>query len=239
MNDFVAGGMENTSATTLTDSTLFTDATENIRNSEGLISHEMAHQWFGDLVTCKDWSHIWLNEGFATYYAIALRRPQERHDAMLYELYQNARQITGMRERHRTPSSGGLMTRPSECSVIWPILKRAGCCTCCALDLGEDLYRRCIKTYLERHDTATWSPRTCAQVIEELSGRSYDQFFDQWLYHAHHPELEAGYSWDENAKLAKVSSGRRRRLMKMSCCSIFPSPSGLRVRSARWIARSR
>src|SRR5207249_560179 len=55
VNDFVAGGMENTSATTLTDSTLFTDASENIHSSESLISHEMAHQWFGDLVTCKDW----------------------------------------------------------------------------------------------------------------------------------------------------------------------------------------
>ena len=68
VNDFVAGGMENTSATTLTDYTLFTTATENIRDSQGLVAHEMAHQWFGDLVTCKDWSHIWLNEGFATYY---------------------------------------------------------------------------------------------------------------------------------------------------------------------------
>jgi len=58
VNDFVEGGMENTSCTTLTDNTLFTDATENIRNSEGLIAHEMAHQWFGDLVTCKDWSQI-------------------------------------------------------------------------------------------------------------------------------------------------------------------------------------
>src|SRR5439155_21936315 len=67
VNDF-GGGMENTSITTLTVDTLFTAATENIRSSQGLVAHELAHQWFGDLVTCKDWSDIWLNDGFATYY---------------------------------------------------------------------------------------------------------------------------------------------------------------------------
>ena len=83
VNDFVAGGMENTSCTTLTDNTLFTEATENIRDSEGLVSHEMAHQWFGDLVTCKDWSDIWLNEGFATYYETLYAGHKNGRDSML------------------------------------------------------------------------------------------------------------------------------------------------------------
>src|SRR5437867_9898721 len=85
VNDFVAGGMENTSATTLTDYTLFTTATENIRDSQGLVAHEMAHQWFGDLVTRKDRSHICLNEGFATYYESLFEGRKHGRDAMLYE----------------------------------------------------------------------------------------------------------------------------------------------------------
>lgn len=68
VTDFLAGGMENTSLTTLTTGTLFSDASENSRSSHRLDAHEVVHQWFGDLVTCKDWSHLWLNEGFATYY---------------------------------------------------------------------------------------------------------------------------------------------------------------------------
>ncbi len=100
VNDFVAGGMENTSATTLTDRTLFTEATENLRDSDGLISHELAHQWFGDLVTCKDWSHIWLNEGFATYYESLYAAHKHGREAMLFELYQRARTITGHPGRH-------------------------------------------------------------------------------------------------------------------------------------------
>src|SRR5438093_213809 len=96
VNDFVAGGMENTSATTLTDSTLFSSATENIRNSQGLVAHEMAHQWFGDYVTCKDWSHVWLNESFATYYETLFNGHKNGRDDMLYELYGRTRQITGL-----------------------------------------------------------------------------------------------------------------------------------------------
>ena len=68
IRDFTAGGMENTTLTTLMHGTIFDKATENLRTSRRLDAHEMAHQWFGDYVTCKDWSHLWLNEGFATFY---------------------------------------------------------------------------------------------------------------------------------------------------------------------------
>jgi aminopeptidase N len=199
VNDFVAGGMENTSATTLTDDTLFTKATENIHNSEGLISHELAHQWFGDLVTCKDWSHIWLNEGFATYYESLYDAHKNGRDAMLYELYQRARQIVGI------PNDTEAIVRPSDMFGYLSYPKAGWVLHMLRAQLGEDLYRRCIKTYLERHQYGSVVTEDLRTVIEELSGRSYDQFFDQWLYHGHHPELEASYSWDETAKLARVT----------------------------------
>lgn len=211
VNDFVAGGMENTSATTLTDGTLFTEVTENIRSSEGLISHELAHQWFGDLVTCKDWSHIWLNEGFATYYESLYDAHKHGRDAMLYELYGRARQIVGMtgdtnaivRRTYDNPRDMfGYLSYPKGSWVLHMLRSQ----------LGEDLYRRCIKTYLEEHQYGAVVTEDLRAAIEKLSGRSFDQFFDQWLYHAHHPELEVGYSWDENAKLARVSIRQAQKL---------------------------
>src|SRR5947199_305907 len=204
VNDFVAGGMENTSCTTLTDNTLFTEATENIRDSEGLVSHEMAHQWFGDLVPCKDWSDISLNEGFATYYESLYHGHKNGRDPMLYELYQRARQITGM-----TNDTNAIVRRtydsPGEMFGYLAYPKGGWVLRMLRSQLGEDLYRRCIRTYLERHRFDNVVTEDLRAVIEEFSGRSYDQFFDQWVYHAHHPELEVNYGWDEKTKLAKVT----------------------------------
>jgi len=212
VNDFVAGGMENTSATTLTDGTLFTEATENLRDSDGLISHELAHQWFGDLVTCKDWGHIWLNEGFATFYESLYNEHQRGHEAMLLEFYERARMITGLaddtqaivRRTYDKPGEMfGYLTYPKASWVLRMLRSQ----------LGPELYRQCVRTYLQRHQFGNVVTEDLRAVIEELSGRSFDQFFDQWLYHAHHPEIEANYSWDESARLAKLSL---RQVQKLS-----------------------
>lgn len=204
VQDFMAGGMENTSVTTLTERTLFTAATENIRTSQGLVAHEMAHQWFGDLVTCKDWSEIWLNEGFATFYALLYGGHKNGRDSMLYGLFTTAQSIFA-----RTNDVKPIVTRqfdePDDLFNYLPYQK--GCYVLWMLrsQLGEDLYRRSIRAYLQRHRFGNVVTEDLARVIEELSGRSYDRFFDQWVYHAHYPEIEARYSWDEKSKMAKIS----------------------------------
>ena len=101
--DFVAGGMENTTLTTLTHRTIFDEATENIRTTRTLDAHEMAHQWFGDYVTCKDWSHLWLNEGFATYYAHLYEGHKFGRDALLYGLYRDAKNRVLTRAKDTKP----------------------------------------------------------------------------------------------------------------------------------------
>ncbi len=68
--EFVVGGMENTSMTTLTDYCLTDEKAYDDYRPEGLLSHELAHQWFGDFLTCRAWGHLWLNESFATYFQV-------------------------------------------------------------------------------------------------------------------------------------------------------------------------
>jgi aminopeptidase N len=211
VNDFVAGGMENTSITTLTDQTLFTPATENLRSSEGLVSHELVHQWFGDLVTCKDWSHIWLNEGFATYYAQLYNGHKNGRDAMLYGLHKSGRQIT--EQSGSRPIVYRQYDSPMDQFSYLTYQKGAWVLHMLRAQLGQELYRKCITTYMNRHQYGTVVTDDLRGVIEELSGRSYDQFFDQWIYHAHHPELDIAYAWDESGKMAKVSV---RQIQKLS-----------------------
>jgi len=204
VNDFVAGGMENTSATTLMDQTLFTDATENLRDSEGLVAHELAHQWFGDLVTCKDWSHTWLNEGFATYYETLFTGHKHGRDEMLLELNSRLRGLTAS-----TNTGYGIVRRDygSSDAMFGSLSYQKGSYVLHMLrsELGADLYRKCVKTYIERHQHGSVVTEDLRRVIEEFTSRSYDQFFDQWVYHASFPQLDATYSWDQTTKQVKVS----------------------------------
>ncbi len=224
LNDFVWGGMENTSATLLTDDELFTKETENILDGDELISHEMAHQWFGDLVTCDDWSDIWLNEGFATFYALLYDEHKNGHDSMLFGLYQNARQIIGTSDDTNAivRRTYGAPERVFDRFAYLAYQKGGWVLYMLRSQLGEDLYRRCIKTYLERHKYGNVVTEDLRQVIEELSGRSYDRFFDQWLYHAHNPELEASYDWDEKTKQAKISLRQTQKVDQNVLLFSFP-----------------
>ncbi len=207
VKDFMFGGMENTSITTLTDRTLFSGESENLRTSEGLVAHELAHQWFGDLVTCKDWSHIWLNEGFATFYANLFEEHVHGREAMLYNLYNASKQLAAAASDTR-PIVYRRYADPEDLfrSLSHLVYGKGGWVLhMLRSELGPELYRRCIKTYLERRQFGTAQTSDLVDVIEELSGRSFDKFFDQWVFHGGIPELDAAYSWDAKTKLARIT----------------------------------
>src|SRR5437016_9619621 len=140
---------------------------------------------------------------------------------MLYELYQRARNIAGI------PNDTNAIVRrtydsPREMFSYLAYPKGGWVLHMLRSQLGEDLYRRCIKTYLERHQFDNVVTEDLRAVIEELSGRSYDQFFDQWLYHGYHPELEVSYSWDEKMKLAKVTIRQTQKVTEDVVLFNFP-----------------
>jgi len=221
VNDFVAGGMENTSLTILTDQTLFPAATENIRSSTGLIAHELSHQWFGDLVTCKDWSHLWLNEGFATYYGHLYEGHKNGRDTLLYNLYNDARGFLDTPNETRSIVDRQFDS-PDERFDYLAYPKGGWVLHMLRSQLGDELYRRCIRTYLERHQFGSVVTEDLNAVIEELSGRSFDQLFDQWVYHAHHPELEIAYAWEEQTRLAKLTIKQAQALSDKVLLFNFP-----------------
>jgi aminopeptidase N len=223
VDDFGWGGMENTSLTVLTDRTLHTPEFETLRSSQGLVAHELAHQWFGDLVTCKDWANLWLNEGFASYYDLLYDEHKRGRDQFLYDLYQSAKGIIGQadqtnavvrRDFNEPEQQFGYQVYPKGAWVLHMLRSQ----------LGSDLYRRCIKTYLERHQYDIVVTEDLNSVFEELSGRSFDQFFDQWVYHASQPDIAANYSWDEKAKLAKISIEQKQKLSEDVLLFNFPLP---------------
>jgi aminopeptidase N len=201
--DFTAGGMENTSCTFQAARLLFQNDTEQLRSLHSLDAHETAHQWFGDLVTCRDWSHLWLNEGFATYYTALYAEKRDGRDAMLFEMWKNAQSVFAATDTkpivwrdYRDPMEQfGYRVYPKGAWVLHMIRSR----------LGPDLYRKGIRAYVERHRNGIVTTDDLQSVLEEQSGLSFDQFFDQWLYHGGVPELKVDYAWDAATKQVRLN----------------------------------
>ena len=204
VKDFVAGGMENTTRTILMDRTLFSDESENIHSSTGLVAHELVHQWFGDYVTCKDWSHLWLNEGFATYYQKLYENHKNGRDSFLYDLYRTDGRITSQTNEQR-PIVHKLYDSENEQFDYRNYQKGGWVLHMLRAQLGEKLYRKCVRTFLKRHALDSVVTEDFIAVIEELSGRSYDRFFDEWVRQGRFPELDISYTWSGKDKLAKIS----------------------------------
>jgi len=206
VQDFIFGGMENTTATTLTDTALldrrsFLDAT-----MDGLVAHELAHQWWGDLLTCRDWSHAWLNEGFATYFdALYKEHDLGRGEYLL--------QILSLRDNYLS-EDGGHYRRAIVCKTYRdPVevfdrhLYEKGALVLHMLRnlLGDDLFGRTIRLYARRHRGGTVETVDLRRAAEETTGRDLGGFFDQWVFRAGHPDLKASFAWDEKKKTATVT----------------------------------
>ena len=225
VRDFQPSGMENTSMTTIAHRTLHTSETENIRSDwvRTLDAHEMAHQWFGDLVTCKDWSQLWLNEGFATYYSYLYEGHRFGRDAMLYKLYRDAQGRVLPRKDDRRPIVFNEYQIPWDQFDYRAYPKGSWVLHMLRSQLGAELYRQSIKTYLERHALTSVTTADLSKTIEEVSGQSFDRFFDQWVYHASHPSLKVTYKWLAEEKLARVTVEQTQKVDEKVLLFEFPT----------------
>ncbi|MBE7496776.1 MAG: M1 family metallopeptidase [Verrucomicrobiaceae bacterium] len=225
--DFIAGGMENTSCTFEAAGMLFNADTEELRTLHRLDAHETAHQWFGDLVTCRDWAHLWLNEGFASYYTILYEEQKLGKDAMNYSLWLEADEV--FRSNDTRPIVWRDYADPMQQFDSRAYPKGAWVLHMLRSQLGADLFRKCVKTYLERHRSGIVSTDDLQDVIEEVSGLSFDQFFDQWLHHGGVPEFKVDHTWDAASKLAKITVRQTQKLSEQVRLFRMPLPVSFQV----------
>ncbi len=204
--DFIFGGMENISATTLTETSLLDKRARIDADSDGLIAHELAHQWFGDLLTCRDWAHGWLNEGFATYFEALFTEHHKGLDEFRYELYQNAQIYLGEdANRYRRPIVNNVYHEPIDLfdrhlyekgSLVLHMVRSV---------LGDDLWWKAVQHYVAKHRSTNVTTPDLQRAIEAATGRNIDWLFDQFVYRGGHPSLRLGFEWDGEAKQAKLS----------------------------------
>ncbi|MGE0193667.1 MAG: M1 family aminopeptidase [Planctomycetota bacterium] len=189
--DFVYGGMENVTTTTLNMRALHTEKVRPNYRSDGLIAHELAHMWFGDLLTCRTWEHIWLNEGFATYMTDVFF---EHHDGAEELQLQRRRQNGGYMAETPTPETLGLERdprgdRPVELSGGKAYSRGSGILHTLRREIGDEAFREGIRAYVDRHHDGTVVSEDLRTALEEAAGRDLEWFFDQWVYGVGYPRF--------------------------------------------------
>lgn len=166
-------------------------------DSEGLQAHELAHQWFGDYVTCRDWGQIWLNESFATYMQAMWTEKLKGHEEFLYQDVRGNQNATigTWNSGNRRPivtkyyaSKDGMFDTyayPGGGSVLHMLRKH----------LGDAMFAKALNHYLTSNAHQPVSTEDLRIAVEEATGQSMDWFFDQWLYRMGHPIFEVTQSY--------------------------------------------
>jgi len=201
VRDF-GGGMENISATTQTDNMIHDARTELDQTSDGLQSHELAHQWFGDYLTCRTWSDIWLNESFATYFQAMWDEHYLGHDDFLYsDVKSNQEQYFGAWNRgQRRPIVTKHYANPDAVFDTYAYPRGGAVLHMLRTFLGEDNWWRSINHYLTKYAHQPVETAQFRIAIEETTGQPMDWFFDEWLYKMGHPIFRVTQNYDTAKK---------------------------------------
>ena len=206
VRNFGAGGMENTSATTMQPSAVLDEVARAEGDLDGLISHELCHQWTGDLVTCRSWEHIWLNEGWATYGTALWMEERDGPDGYWDSVLGNARVARGDKPTDPEPmcspvyaSAGETFRRPAN-----PYPKGASILHMLRRMLGDEAFYRGVRAYFARHSPGLAETHDFRRALEESSGRSLEWFFDQWCFRPGSPVVKAALSYDGGSRTLTV-----------------------------------
>lgn len=207
VDDFIFGGMENTSTTLLTDRCLLDErASLDNQRTETLVLHELAHQWFGDLVVIKHWSHAWIKEGMATYAEVLWTDHELGKDEAAYYLLEQMRNYLAEDSgRYRRPIVTNVYRAPIE--LYDRHLYEKGACVYHMVRtiLGDELFFKAIQHFVQTHAHKTVETIDLLRAIETTTGFNLAPLFDQYVFRGGHPDYNVAYSWDSGSNLAKLT----------------------------------
>jgi aminopeptidase N len=187
------GGMEHASA-------IFYGENTADRNSSGVISHEIAHQWFGDAVTEAEWDDVWLSEGFATYFANLFTEHFAGREAFVTALVRGRTGAIRAERQQKKPvvhqsekSTGPDLTQLQYAKGGWILHVLRG-------QVGTENFWKGIRLYYQRFRNSNATTDDLRQAMEDASGQDLKWFFTQWLTRVDSPVLDGGWTYDAGAK---------------------------------------
>ncbi|MEO8168251.1 MAG: M1 family aminopeptidase, partial [bacterium] len=225
IQDFMWGGMENTSAITYNESYLIDRRGMVDFSGDDVVAHEVAHQWFGDVVTCRDWSELWLNESFANYYEARYKKYSKGSDEFLLDMMNQAAGVMGAeRSQGRQP----IVSQDNYAANLYS--KGAWVLHMLESILGEQEFNRAIHLYLQRNAFSNVSTFDFQKAVEEATGRNLDWFFRQWVFKGGHPQLTVTSSWDEATKFLTLSVEQTQKVDSLT--GVFKLPVDIECTTA-------
>lgn len=176
VKDFLYAGMENTSLTIFSDSFVVDTIGSNDKNYITVNAHELAHQWFGDLVTATSSEHHWLQEGFATYYALLAERHIFGDDHYYWQLFENAQELIA---QDKAGQSTALLDPKSSSSTFYK--KGAWALHILREKVGDTAFKLAVRRYLEKHKFGNVTTNDFISEVEKSSQQDLSLFTKEWL----------------------------------------------------------
>ena len=206
---FGSGGMENTTVTTMFQDCILDERAAVGNTLDGLVAHELAHQWFGDHTTCEDWSHLWLNEGFATFLDHAWHEAYHGPEEYAHEVFTNMRRVAA---REDAEAEYGLIfpayDLPGETfgrRTGNPYAKGSAVIHMLRRSVGDDAaFWEALKLFQTRYALEEVDSNDLRECFEAVTGRDYGKFFEQWVVRAGVPKLDVGYEYDADARAVRL-----------------------------------
>jgi aminopeptidase N len=197
VKDFLYAGMENTSATLFSDSFVVDSIGFIDKNYVNVNAHELAHQWFGNLVTAKSGEHHWLQEGFATYYALLAEKEIFGDDYFYWKLYTSASQLQALNE-----GKGESLLNPKASSVTF-YQKGAWALHVLRTKVGEKPFKNAVQRYLNTYKFNSVETADFIKIVAAESGQNLDAFVEVWLVQEKFPYKDAIQAIDKNKKISE------------------------------------
>ena len=231
VTDFTWGGEENVSAITLTDGTLHDPDAEPQISSVPLIAHETAHQWFGDLLTTRNWANSWLNEGFATYFEALYREHAYGKNEFRYEMYNNHKQVIAADNVKRIPTVYNRYYDPVDVFGTYIYPRGASMLNMLRFFLGDTLFDRAIRHYVAEYKHKNVDTHDFAEAISQATGYNVNWFFKEWLYKAGHPDFDVNYSYDPADQMVVMHVEQTQTIDSLT--PVFKTPVDIQIVTAQ------
>jgi aminopeptidase N len=177
LKDFMYAGMENTSATFFSDAFIVDSIGFVDRNYVNVNAHELAHQWFGDLVTETSGVNHWLHEGFASYYALLAEKEIFGEDYYYWKLFQSAEQLKSLSEEGK----GEALNNPKASSLTF-YEKGAWALHILREKVGDSVFKNGIKNYIKKYQYKNVTINDFITEVELVYGNELNDFKKDWIF---------------------------------------------------------